>query len=182
MSLGENIYKLRTERKLSQEDFASAMEVSRQSVSKWENNMAVPELEKLIKMAKLFEVSLDELVGNTPPYPKQETAPMVTTGDMVSILLLFLGSILPFLSVFLATALNNNNVIYILGWCLFPLLSILGAALCSTGNKLMQRAFLVYTVIFGILQFFLAGPYTWLPIIFEILLIEDWAKQVKSTF
>ena len=70
MSLGENIYKFRVEKKLSQEDFAYAMEVSRQSVSKWENDMAVPELEKLIKMAKLFEVSLDELVGNMSPQPK----------------------------------------------------------------------------------------------------------------
>lgn len=79
MSLGENIYKLRTGRKMSQEDFASAMEVSRQSVSKWENNMAVPELEKLVKMAKLFGVSLDELVGNTPTQTAQEstvTAPL----------------------------------------------------------------------------------------------------------
>ena len=73
MSLGENIYKLRTGKKLSQEDFAAAMEVSRQSVSKWENDMAVPELEKLVKMAKLFDISLDELVGNTPPLPKQES-------------------------------------------------------------------------------------------------------------
>ena len=42
MSLGENIYKLRTGKRMSQEDFAAAMEVSRQSVSKWENDMAVP--------------------------------------------------------------------------------------------------------------------------------------------
>ena len=73
MSLGENIYKLRTGKRMSQEDFAAAMEVSRQSVSKWENNMAVPELEKLIKMANLFEVSLDELVGNAPGQPKPVT-------------------------------------------------------------------------------------------------------------
>ena len=79
MSLGENIYKLRTDRRMSQEDFASAMEVSRQSVSKWENDMAVPELEKLIKMAKLFDVSLDELVGNTPPQTKQETSSVPAT-------------------------------------------------------------------------------------------------------
>ncbi len=38
------------------------MEVSRQSVSKWENNNAVPDLDKIIKLAEIFEVSLDELV------------------------------------------------------------------------------------------------------------------------
>ena len=62
MNLGENIYRLRIERNLSQGGLADALEVSRQSVSKWENNSAVPELDKLVKMAQLFGVSLDELV------------------------------------------------------------------------------------------------------------------------
>lgn len=74
MNLGENIYRLRIEKNMSQGDLADALEVSRQSVSKWENNSAVPELEKLVKMAGLFEVSLDTLVGNQPVQPlKVET-------------------------------------------------------------------------------------------------------------
>lgn len=63
MNLGENIYRLRTEKNMSQGALADALEVSRQSVSKWENNSAVPELEKLMKMGELFGVTLDELVG-----------------------------------------------------------------------------------------------------------------------
>ena len=63
MNLGENIYRLRTARNLSQGALADALEVSRQSVSKWENNSATPELDKLIKMSELFGVTLDELVG-----------------------------------------------------------------------------------------------------------------------
>lgn len=62
MSLGETIYKLRTEKNLSQGDLAEKLEVSRQSISKWENNSAVPDLEKIIKLSEIFEVSLDELV------------------------------------------------------------------------------------------------------------------------
>ena len=50
MNLGERIYRLRTERNMSQGDLAEALEVSRQSVSKWENNSAVPELDKLVRM------------------------------------------------------------------------------------------------------------------------------------
>ena len=73
MNLGENIYRLRTEKNLSQGNLADALEVSRQSVSKWENNSAVPELDKLVKMAQLFGVSLDELVtGNTASTPKSD--------------------------------------------------------------------------------------------------------------
>ncbi len=62
MNLGENIYKFRTGRSMSQGDLAEALEVSRQSVSKWENSSAVPELDKLMKLAAIFEISLDELV------------------------------------------------------------------------------------------------------------------------
>lgn len=67
MNLGENIYKFRTEKHMSQGDLADALEVSRQSVSKWENNAAVPELEKLAKLAELFGITIDELVTGTVP-------------------------------------------------------------------------------------------------------------------
>ena len=63
MNIGENIYRFRTERGMSQGALAEALDVSRQSVSKWENNSAVPELEKLVKMSEIFGVTLDQLVG-----------------------------------------------------------------------------------------------------------------------
>ena len=71
MSLSDNILKLRTGKNMSQLDLADALEVSRQSVSKWETGTAVPELDKLVRMAKLFEVSLDELVSGEAPGPKE---------------------------------------------------------------------------------------------------------------
>lgn len=62
MNLGESIYNNRTKNNWSQTDLAEELDVSRQSVSKWENNTATPDLDKLIKMASLFKVSLDALV------------------------------------------------------------------------------------------------------------------------
>ena len=62
MNLGETIYRLRTDKQMSQGELAEMVEVSRQSISKWENNSAVPELEKLIRLSEIFGVSLDELV------------------------------------------------------------------------------------------------------------------------
>ena len=67
MNLGETIYRLRSQRNMSQGDLADALEVSRQSVSKWENNSAVPELEKLVRMSEIFGVTLDELVLEKKP-------------------------------------------------------------------------------------------------------------------
>ena len=73
MNLGENIYRFRTEKNMSQGDLADALDVSRQSVSKWENNSSTPELEKLIKMSDLFGISLDELVSGKRAEPKAQT-------------------------------------------------------------------------------------------------------------
>ena len=67
MTLGERICQYRTERRLSQQEVAEKLEVSRQSVSKWETDGAVPELDKLVKLCELFEVSLDELVRGEEP-------------------------------------------------------------------------------------------------------------------
>ena len=65
MSLGKKIYELRTVRKFSQSDLAELLDVSRQSISKWETDAATPDLDKLIKICDLFEISLDELAERT---------------------------------------------------------------------------------------------------------------------
>lgn len=76
MSLGERIYRLRTEKEMSQSDLAEALEVSRQSISKWETNGSVPELDKLVKLIEIFGVSLDELVtGKGEGKTEEEPAP-----------------------------------------------------------------------------------------------------------
>ena len=67
MSLGMNINRLRMKCGMSQDALAEKLGVSRQSVSKWETDGAVPELEKLVRLAELFGVSLDELVRDIRP-------------------------------------------------------------------------------------------------------------------
>ena len=64
MTLGEKIYELRTQHNLSQGDLANELNVSRQSISKWENGNSTPDLDKLTKLGKIFNISLDELVNN----------------------------------------------------------------------------------------------------------------------
>ena len=74
MTLSEKIVKLRTGRRMSQGDLAEALEVSRQSVSKWETGQSVPDLDRIIRLADLFGVSVDELVrdGEQPEPAKPE--------------------------------------------------------------------------------------------------------------
>lgn len=75
MTVSEKIYTLRTRLGLSQEELAEKLGVSRQSVSKWETGQSVPDLEKIIKLADLFGVSVDELVREEerPQPPQPET-------------------------------------------------------------------------------------------------------------
>ena len=62
MILGEKIMELRKKNGWSQEELAGKLKVSRQSVSKWESAMSVPELDKVLQLSEIFEVSTDYLL------------------------------------------------------------------------------------------------------------------------
>ena len=74
MTLGESITRLRTQKGWSQGDLADALDVSRQSISKWETDTSVPELEKLIRLSELFGVTLDALVRGEQAETQTENA------------------------------------------------------------------------------------------------------------
>lgn len=64
MTIGEQIQNLRIQKGLTQEQLAEMLEVSRQSVSKWELGQAMPDVDKIIRMSELFSVSTDVLLLN----------------------------------------------------------------------------------------------------------------------
>lgn len=67
MTLGQKIFELRNKQKMSQGDLAEKLNVSRQSISKWETDASVPELDKLIMLSDLFSITMDELVRDELP-------------------------------------------------------------------------------------------------------------------
>ena len=67
MEFGNKLYALRKSKGLSQEELASHLEVTRQTVSKWEVGDSTPDLDKLVLLAELFEISLDELILDKVP-------------------------------------------------------------------------------------------------------------------
>lgn len=62
MSLAENIRILRKNKGIPQEELSAVLDVSRQTISKWENETSEPSLDRLVKLADIFKVSLDELI------------------------------------------------------------------------------------------------------------------------
>ena len=62
MSLGKNLQFLRKMKRITQEELADQLKVSRQTVSKWELDAAYPEIDKLIELCRLFSCTMDQLV------------------------------------------------------------------------------------------------------------------------
>lgn len=88
MEFYEKLQILRKEKKISQEQLAETLGVSRQAVSKWENGGSYPETDKLILMSDLFGVSIDILMKNDLDLQKQETTesePKVSEIDTMSV-------------------------------------------------------------------------------------------------
>ena len=83
MTIGERIAQKRKEQNLSQEALGEALGVSRQSISKWESNNALPEIEKLIAMSRLFSVSVGWLLG-VEEAPAEDVGETEDGGDELS--------------------------------------------------------------------------------------------------
>lgn len=83
MSFGDNLRRIRKERNISQEDLAELLDVSRQAISRWEQNNGYPEMEKMIKLADLLNVSLDYLVSGYNNDKKPEKQITVPTGKII---------------------------------------------------------------------------------------------------
>ena len=67
MTLGERLMNLRKEKHLSQEEVADRLNVTRQTVSKWELDQSTPDFDKIVPLCKLYEISSEELItGNKP--------------------------------------------------------------------------------------------------------------------
>ena len=106
--LAPQIKKLRTGQNLSQDDLAEKLYVSRQSISKYENGEATPDIDKLVQLAEIFDVSLDYLVLGKEPENNIKTTRAYQTAEQKMDIWQFIAgywwivlSILGFLSWFL---------------------------------------------------------------------------------
>ena len=83
MSFGDNLRRVRKERNISQEGLAELLNVSRQAISKWEQNNGYPEMEKMIALADVLNVSWDYLVSGDNNDKRLEGQITVPTGKIM---------------------------------------------------------------------------------------------------
>ena len=62
MTIGERLLKLRKEKNISQEELANALDVSRQTISKWETDQTTPDFDKIVPLCEYFNITSDELL------------------------------------------------------------------------------------------------------------------------
>lgn len=97
MKFSEKLMNLRKSKGISQEELANKLNVTRQTVSKWELDQTTPDMNKLIAISNLFEISLDELVNDietsTPENVYKESA-VEKNNKKISIKILIVGLIL----------------------------------------------------------------------------------------
>ena len=146
MNLSENIYRYRGEHNWSQSDLAEALDVSRQSVSKWENGTSVPDIDKLIKMRELFGVSIDDLVfGVNVEAKRTDTATAhstISTKWLLGIIMFAFGMVLFLLSIFWGDHLYFGEVVGELSSAVIVLFSI--SMLATNNFNVLAGAAVIY--------------------------------------
>lgn len=77
MEFNNKLYELRKQKGLSQEELAGRLNVSRQTISKWEVGESTPDMDNLVSISELFGISLDELVLDRTPAKEQPSVQVV---------------------------------------------------------------------------------------------------------
>lgn len=91
-TIGRNIKILREANNMSQQELAEKLFITRQSVSKWESGMVVPDIEKLQMISKLFKIKIDDLMKDNFNYHKKhcKIIPFFLIVSLITFIVLFL--------------------------------------------------------------------------------------------
>jgi len=149
--LSNRLTEMRTVHRMSQEEVASELHVSRQAVSKWETGKGAPDTTTLIALADVYGVSLDELVGRTPeepqgfvsdievyqpyePEPAPETSREIARNSFtVSRVLGMVSAIIPCVYIVLGFAFGSWATAWLL-FLLIPIIATIQATLKRNDN------------------------------------------------
>ena len=132
MKFGENLYNLRKKQKISQEKLAEKIGVSRQSVSKWENGTAYPEMNRIFELCKIFHCKLNDLVNDNildfDPLDKEVKMSVVKFNKekqnklkivsktilifskMLQVITIIISAVMIMSMLFIPSVINNTNV------------------------------------------------------------------------
>ena len=111
MKFNEKLRTLRENKNLSQEMLAQELNVARQTVSKWELGETTPEMDKLVKMSEIFEISLDDLIKDNETIISSTEGNNTNTQKLAGLVI----NILKGIGIFLIVAVVLNIILVIMG-------------------------------------------------------------------
>lgn len=191
MNFGEKIQKLRNQNKWTQEELAEKLYVSRTAVSKWESGKGYPNIDSLKEIAKIFNITIDELLSGEEiiGIAKSENNTNIKKTnnliygllDVISILFIFLPlyakkteSFVYSVSLFNANEISSLLKIgYIVFLLVLSLIGIIESIMNFVDNKKVQRSINIISLTVQILSilFFAMSRQTYLTAIIFIILI-----------
>ena len=192
MSLGERLLDLRKKKGLSQEEIAGLLDVSRQTVSKWETDQSTPDFDKIIPICKLYEIDANELLTGEKSSVK---APSDNRKSAKTISLSIVLYILSTVWIIFATATLNKPI---LGVCIFLIIIATATGLLiynailnkkeknkkTREEKLVSQINEIITIFILVIYFIvsfttMAWHITWILFIINVL-IEEIVKLIFS--
>lgn len=192
MSLGERLLDLRKKKGLSQEEIAGLLDVSRQTVSKWETDQSTPDFDKIIPICNLYEIDANELLTGEKSNVK---APINNRKSAKTISLSIVLYILSTVWIIFATATLNKPI---LGVCIFLIIIALATGLLiynailnkketkqkTREEKLVSQINEIITIFILVIYFIvsfttMAWHITWILFIINVL-IEEIVKLIFS--
>jgi transcriptional regulator with XRE-family HTH domain len=150
MEIGNKINQLRKLSGMTQEQLAEKLNVSRQSVSKWENGAAAPDLESVVKISRLFQVSLDDLLTEGGEGVTKENNGQITLADLVEI-----------------NRHNRKMLLLLISGLIFIMVSVLNYAYINAlQNTTISTQYMLY-------RYIATGEYAYAPVDYMWLMIPS---------
>lgn len=128
LELVEKLQKLRKDNNLSQEQLAEKIGVSRQAISKWERGEATPDSDNLICLAKIYNISLDELISskeNNNMNEESKKTKLMKIKDYVLVALLFIVTIIYLILGFTLSLWHPGWLLYFLPVIITSILDVI---------------------------------------------------------
>lgn len=148
MRIGEQLQQQRQLHKMSQDELAKKLHISRQSISKWENGGSLPSFSNVIAISELFDVSLDELIKGDEELMNKFEDDHIRLTKSETIFTVGLVLVFVILAFIYTKGISISSVDYYLsGWGLFL---FIGFA-CNINWKQFNKSLNIWAVIFGIL-------------------------------
>ena len=184
MNIGEKIYNLRKKKNLSQEELASVLNVSRQTISKWETGESNPDIDKIVPLCNFFEISTDEFLrGKDIVYERKLTKEKRKNKALTLSLCLIIFGIMIILIMLLEETEVNEGII---GSIIMFSITLIGVLLIyyfvstpkenkeDKKGKIMSKIILLITIIIYFLVSFIwnAWAYSWIIFITGILIMQ----------